>query len=238
MKNIYLFIALIVLFALSCTKTKTTVNNYTVHATNSLPAFAVNGITDITFTTDFNVTASLNLTVEHLDSAQENVTLSLSGLPAGVVMDTLWVHSGFPTYSTTLSLFDTGIVGGDVPGTYPLTLTAVTTSGKQKSFAFNLKVNPMPTGFLGKYNNCHSYCGTSMDYTDSVYMDPVIVNKIWFANYANSGYHVYGILTGQGGRLTIPAQTIGGQIFTGDGTVSPNHSINISISTSCTLNMF
>ncbi len=236
MKN-YLFLAFWTMCLLSCRKPRVT-NNYYTPATSHSPAFVVNGITDVSFTNNFSVFAMLNLTVEHVDSVQEYTTLSVSGLPAGVIIDTNWVHSGIPTFATTLYLYDTGVVGGAAPGNYPVTLTATTTSGKQKSFTFNVRVKPMPTGFLGKYTNCFRYCSTTENYQDSVYLDPVVVNKVWFTNYGNSGHLVYGMLTGQGGGLVIPDQVIGGNTYNGSGSVSAGHSINISINGSCALNMF
>jgi hypothetical protein len=238
MKNLYLFPALILMALVSCNKGKTTTNNYITPVNNPQPSFAINGITDITFTNNFTVTATLDLTIQHLDSAQENVSLALTGMPIGIIMDNNWVHSGIPTYYTSLSLFDTSVAGGVTPGTYPLTLTATSASGGNKTYTFNLKIQAMPTGFFGKYNTCYAYCGSTTTYTDSVYADAIVVNKIWFANYAGSGHSVYGMLTGQGGGVTIPSQTISGTTYTGSGTVNPAHQINISISPSCALNMF
>jgi len=141
MRRILLIVLLIMIWMSSCTKTKTTTNNYSILPVNAQPAFAINGITDLTFINNFEVVATMPLTVQYLDSTQQNVSLSLSGMPAGITLDTTWIHNGFPTFSTTLSLADTVISGGTVPGKYPLTLTASTPSGEQKTFTFNLTVS-------------------------------------------------------------------------------------------------
>ncbi len=184
MNNVCLL--LIAMVVVSCTKTKTTTNNYTLPPMQ--PAFAINGITDITFTNNFTTLGDMNLTVQYLDSAQENVTLSLSGLPDKVLTDTGWVHSGVPTYNTVLQLYDTG---GAVPGTYPVTIIATTPSGKQKAYTFNLKIQATPTSIFGRYNTCYAYCDSTVTYTDSLYADATVPNKVWFANYAGSGHAIY-----------------------------------------------
>jgi hypothetical protein len=236
--KLFLLIVVTLLSAASCRKPKTTVNNYLLPGNDPKPAFAVNGITDQTLTTDFLSEAAMNITVTYLDSAQENVTLSLSGLPANIVIDTGWVHSGIPTFGTILSIYDTSSTSGAQPGIYPVTMTATTSSGKQKFFKFNLRILPMPTSFLGKYTNCSSFCGPTVNYSDSVYLDATVPNKIWFANYAGSGHAVYGMMTGQGGNLTIPTQTVGGNTYSGSGSIFLPHSINISMSGSSALNLF
>lgn len=233
-KNCFLVLLCILFF--SCHKTKTTTNNTTIIVAPTQPAFAINGLTDITFTNNFFTTTTLNLTVQYLDSAQENVTLSLSGLPAGLALDTTWISSGIPTFSTRLSLFDTMLAGGAVPGSYPLKLTATTLSGKQKVYSFNLKIQPRPTSFLGKYDSCHLYCGAGGTYSDSVYADPSVANKIWFTNFENTGDHVYALL-GSSADLSIPAQTVNGHNYSGGGSITIPHYINISLSTSCAINM-
>jgi hypothetical protein len=238
MKRIHLIIAMAACAALSCTKTKTTTNTTTTILSPTQPAFVINGINDITFTNNFNTTAILNITVQYLDSAQESVHLAVTGLPAGIEMDTMWVNNGIPTFSTHIGLYDTINAGGAAPGTYPLTLTATTTSGKKKTYPFNLRVLPMPTAFLGKYNTCYSYCGGTGTYSDSVYADPGIVNKIWFTNFGGTGDLVYALIGNSGGQLIVPSQTVNGHTYSATGDIFTTHRINISMSTSCALNMF
>lgn len=236
MKRFYAVLLLLVLGAFSCTKSKTTVNNYTSLPGGNTPAFSVNGLSDITLTNLFSHSYTLYINVTYQDSAQENVTLSLSGLPQGITMDTSWIHSGIPSFNTSITFYDTTAAGA-TPGTYPITLTATTASGNKKFYTVNLNVLPMPTQFLGSYDSCFLYCGPTQMYSDSVYLDASIPNKIWFANFANSGHHVYGIIS-TGGQLTIPAQTFGANTYSGSGSLSPVHVIDISISGSCAINMF
>ena len=220
-----------------CQKKDQTVNNY--NTGGAQPAFAVNGITDVSFVSQVDYVSTLSLSVQYLDSAQENVSLSLNGLPSGIVIDTTWINSGIPTFSTTLNIYDTVVVS---PGSYPVTLTATTTSGKTKNYPFNIRVQPMPSGFLGKYNTCNTSCGGSTIYTDSLYVDPLVQNKVWFTNFANTGNKVYALVTVPE-LLTIPNQTVGGITYSSTGTTISlvNHQIAITIRTgtsgNCFLNM-
>jgi hypothetical protein len=224
-----------------CRKKDETVNNYTTVG-SSQPSFAINGINDITFVNDITYENTLSLTVQYLDSAQENVTLSLSGLPSGINIDTTWINSGIPTFSTTLTVFDTS-ANGTTPGIYPLTLTATTVSGKVKTYPFNLKIQGMPTVFLGRYNNCTSGCSGGT-YTDSIYADASVPNKVWFNNFANTGNKIYALI-GVSESITIPSQTIGGTTYftTGSSNIVnlESHTISIfahtSTSSGCYINM-
>ncbi len=156
-------------------------------------------------------------------------------------MDTTWIHSGIPTFSTTLTVFDTSAASA-IPGIYPVTLTATTTSGSVKSYPFNIKIQGMPTGFLGKYNNCTSFCGAGGTYTDSLYADATQPNKVWFTNFANSGNRVYALIT-TSETLTIPSQTAGGTVyssFNNSGTTLDltNHQMNLQITENSTICSF
>ena len=233
MRTKLLLFAFAAILVSSCTK----VDN---HTTGPLvlpqPPFIINGITDMTVINNYGVSASLYLTVQYEDSAQQNVTLSLSGIPSGIMIDTTWQKTGYPTFTTLFTLYDTTSAGA-APGSYPLTLTATMASGEAKTYNFKLKVLPRPTSYLGKYNNCNLFCGGTSNYADSVYADPSVANKIWFTNFANSGYSVYGILSNSGGNLTIPLQTFGATSFIGTGDAYLPHQINISLSSSCAINM-
>ncbi len=90
--KIPLFALLIIGFA-SCTKVD---NNTTGSLIQPKAAFIVNGITDLTMVNNYTFSTSLYLTVQYVDSAQQAVSLSVSALPAGVLMDTTWQSSGYP----------------------------------------------------------------------------------------------------------------------------------------------
>ncbi len=230
--KILLFALLVTGFA-SCTKVD---NNTTGKLVQAQPAFIVNGITDLTMVNNYTYSTSLYLTVQYVDSAQQAVTLSVSALPAGVLMDTSFQSSGYPNFSTYLVLYDSSAAGA-TPGTYPVVITATTASGEKKLYTFNLKVLAHPTSYLGKYNNCIPFCG-SANYTDSVYADLSVSNKIWFSNFGNSGHAVYGILSAAGRTINIPMQSFGSVYYSGSGTITLPHEIDMSLSTGCSFDMF
>jgi len=231
MKKIYLIIALTVAIV-SCNKTT---NNTTV--ITPLPAFTVNGITDVTLTNGTSYYISMPLTVAYDDSTQETVTLSVSGLPAGVTMDSTWVTTGIPTFSTELSLSDTLDAGAN-PGTYPITITATGSNGGKKSFQFNLNVvSPASctSNVVGVYSICASSCFSSTTYSDNVTADANITNKIWFANVYGIGLKLFGYYNCNTRYITIPAQTVSGVTYYGVGTASvggSSHYINMSVTSS------
>ena len=231
MKKISLLLATATMSILSCTKTTTNNNNYG----SSQPPFIVNGLTDVTLRNGSIEESYLYLTMQYTDSSQEPVTLSLSALPTGIAMDTTWITTGTPTFSSNLTLYDTSAAGAN-PGTYPMTLTATSASTK-KTFPFNIKVLPPApcTGsMVGKYINCYS-CTSTSAYSDSVYADPTVVNKVWFTNFNNSGALVYGTYNCESEVITIPSQTVGSVTYQGSGYSYGTHYISVTLSspTSC-----
>jgi hypothetical protein len=226
MKKLFLLFAIAAVGLWACKKGDT-VNVYT----GSMPAFIVTGITDVNLQNSGTIEAFLELSVQYEDSTQQQVTLSLSALPAGIALDSTWQKSGYPTFSTSLVFYDTTSAGA-TPGTYPMTLTATTASGAKKTYTFNIKVKaqtPCTTFFLGKYTNCQDLCVSSSNYTDSIYNDPTVVNKVWFSNFANSGHAVYGIYNCNSEVLTIPSQVVNGVTYSGSGDVFSVHSFNMDI---------
>jgi len=211
-----------------------------------LPAFIVNGITDVTLINGTSYHFSMPLTVQYNDSAQETVTLSVSGLPAGFTMDTTWVHRGIPTYNTALSVSDT-LLAGYTPGTYPVIITATGSQTGTKTYQFNINVvSPAScassSNVLGTFTHCYA-CGGNQ-YTDNVTADPDITNKIWFANVYGTGVKLFGYYDCNTSILTFPYQTVGSTSYFGSGNsslsaglVRANITLYTSAGTNCTINM-
>jgi len=229
MKKTCILISLAALTLVGCTK-----NNTTNNITTPLPAFTVNGIHDVSLENGGSGFVDLPITVTYGDSAQEPVTLAISALPAGINIDTTWITSGTPSFSTDLLIYDTTAAGATI-GTYPMTLTATGTKSGVKTYNFNIKVHPQPsciTFLVGVYNNCSGCLGIL--YKDSIYADPTVVNKMWFTNFNNSGNKVYGTYDCNTERITVPSQTVGGVTYSGTGSgfgSSFSHSIDIETTT-------
>jgi hypothetical protein len=213
MKKVLFIPVCIILFLVACSKHGA--NNETIN--NQVPAFTVNGITNATFTGTVT-SVGLPLTVVYNDSAQEMVSLCLSTLPDGITIDSSWATAGYPTFSTTLTFYDTTSFGA-TPGTYNMVLSATGTKTGTKTFPFSLTVKTQPscaTTVTGSYLNCSS-CSSAENFTDSVYADTGVTNKIWFINFDNLGVPVYGILNCKTDSIAIPTQTSGNYTFSGMG---------------------
>jgi hypothetical protein len=224
-----ILLCLLALLSASCKKTKesTIINNIGT----GKPTFAVYGVSDMLLINNslYNSTITRQLTVQYLDSAQQSVTLSLSPLPAGVILDsTNWTASGIPTFDTYFILHDTTAAGA-VPGAYPMVITATPSSGQARQYGFILRIQGHATDFLRKFESCAATCLVGQQYSDSVFADPVIRNKIWFGNFRNSGFQVYALLTGSG-YLNFPAQAFGSDsLNSGNGSLgSTPISVNIN----------
>jgi len=208
MKKPYLFLVLLTCICCSCTKTKTT-------NIDAVSPFVIEGLSDVTMVNDYTMQRLLNVNVQYMNGAQQHVSLSLSPLPAGITIDTTSATSGIPDFSASYTFYDTTAVGAKA-GTYPMTLTATTADGQKTTYSFSLIIKPMPTAFLGKYNNCTFNCGSTYAiYTDSLYLDASVPNKVWFANFANTGVSAYGYVQTNylNAYIMIPAQTIAGTTY-------------------------
>jgi hypothetical protein len=235
MRIIYILLVSLCLLISACKKeTNTTIIN-NIDTTYAVPAYVISGLHDLHFINGFIDYGGLDLTVQYMDSAQQSVRLSLSDLPDGMQVVSNWTTTGIPTFNTTLGFFNDNSV--TLPGNYPITLTAMNDSGQQKSFSLNIKVDGIPTYLLGKYGNCKRWCSPTTTYTDSIYLDPAVPNKLWFINFGDWGNLVYGYLTGNG-TLNIPHQVSGGVTYDYEGRFDLGRHINMSFSGNCAMDMY
>jgi hypothetical protein len=233
MKKLSILFLLIFIAFSSCQKT----DNSAI--SNEPTNYRVQNITDVIMGngTTGPTMASLQYSVALVGSIQETVSLSLSGLPAGVYIDTANYYrtatTGIPPFSCTITLVNYNAVAG----TYPIKLMCNGTVTGQKYYTFNLVVEPTPpcNASLSKtYYSCINYCLGSTYYTDVVTADASIGTRIHFSNFANSGQSIYADLNCSSGTLTIPAQTVGSATYTGSGRfyTSGYMSINFNNGTS------
>jgi hypothetical protein len=215
-----LFILAIAAIAFSSCKKKSDNTVTTPAPTYIAPVYVIDGVRDVNITANSTngSIVDMPITVEFKDSFQKQVTLSLSDLPDGIAMDENWIKTGYPTFSTSFTFYDTAATHAAV-GSYPMTLTATGPAGT-KTYTFNLKVLPevsCSSFLLGVYSGNGS-CGTA--YSDTVYADATIANKIWFKNFGKTGKLVYGLLSCIDGSLKIPNQAISGFNYSGSGYAS------------------
>jgi len=226
MRNILFILPATGICFLSCQKP-----DVTVYSGPAYPAFTVNGVEDISITNGTSSSYSMSLSVAYTDSAQENVSLSLSALPPGISIDTSYALSGIPSFSTEIIFEDTTLFGA-TPGTYPMTLTVAGSRSGTKTYNFNIKISPAPyytSALVGGYDNSQDNCRANL-YVDSVYNDASIINKIWFTNFGGYGILVYGAVNSSH-TVTIPSQTVGGYTVSGSGVadgISPSYFIQFN----------
>lgn len=129
----------------SCTKPSNNTTNNTTVLPSTVRAYTVDGVQDVILKE--GPTASMPITLTYHDSAQQNVTVSLSGAPSfifagvggfGAIANTgPW--SGVPTFTIPLVFY---YQGGTpyVKGTHVMTLTCTNATGVIKTLKFNLKL--------------------------------------------------------------------------------------------------
>ncbi|MBZ0098987.1 MAG: hypothetical protein K8F30_07870, partial [Taibaiella sp.] len=211
---------LILSFSFVCCNKKETQSNQT--------NFAVNGVADLKVKA--NQSGTLALSIAHVSGNQETVTLSLSGLPP-LTTHEFSTSSGIPTFASTLTI--TGDYAAN--GTYPLVLTAKSSSGVSKPYNFNLIVDDADdcaAKMAGSYAGSQT-CGSS-PYTLSMVVtkDPnnnkggIIITGLY-------GGQLPAILNCSKNTIEIPETTVAYGIFTrqlsGSGTFVAPGGISFSL---------
>ncbi len=205
MRKVYLLLALVSISVFACKKTD---NSYV----KLPPGFIINGISDVTVERDS--VAFLSVSVEMKKGEQEAVTLSATGLPAGVTAS-FTPESGTPDFTALVS-FRTS--RSSVPGTYPIKLVATSKSGA-RSYDMNLIIKPISecgNKASGQYL-ADDLCDNigSMTYTTQVFPSGTN-NKVFISNFGNTfSSSVFANLNCEEGTLDIPKQA-----FLGSGTIS------------------
>ena len=148
-----LFVASVIM-VLSCKKGSnltTNITNNTLIPT-SVAAFSVDGIQDVTInnyvTSSYLI--SMPITIEYHDSAQQNVTVSISGAPSFIFCGTSSIEpngniisrgpwTGVPTFTIPIEIYSIATFSGHyASGTYPITVTCAGTLSGTKTFTFNI----------------------------------------------------------------------------------------------------
>ncbi len=146
MKKSLLLLSLVCILFASCTKS-------TSSSVSPLPvaAYSVSGISDM-YMSENNYHANpifMPLSFKYNDSAEQNVSVSVSGYPSFMIYGTNtgatgsyplnkgpW--TGIPDFSLSFEFYFDYYYGTYVAGTYPITITCTNASGASKHFTFNL----------------------------------------------------------------------------------------------------
>jgi hypothetical protein len=133
MKKYVLFIVTcFILF--SCTKDSTT--------TGHLTTYRLEGLSDITLNSSNNNRSSFILTFNQEGNINETISISFSGLPAGVTIDTNYAKSGKPDFSSYITFINDGTAAN---GTYAVTLHCVGSISGDRTFNFQIIVTQSGT---------------------------------------------------------------------------------------------
>jgi hypothetical protein len=206
MRKVYLLLTLICISVFACKKAE---NSGPIKL---LPGFIVNGITDVTVEKDS--VNFLSISVEMKKGEQEPVTLSASGLPAGVTV-TFTPESGTPDF-TAFATFRTSL--SSVSGTYPIKLVVTGRSGA-RSYDMNLIIKPISecgNRTVGQYL-ADDFCDNFGAMTYNTFVSPSGTNNRIFINNLGNTFSggAFANLNCDEGTLVIPQQT-----FLGSGTIS------------------
>lgn len=133
MKNTLLLIALLFIAISSCKKKEETPTPTPPVVDTNLIGYSINGLKDIDIE---DSVVSLNLEIKKEATAQENLTTSVIGLPAGITA-TFEPASGIPTYTTILKFSP----DKSTPvGKYPIKVVLSSANGKKKTYEININV--------------------------------------------------------------------------------------------------
>jgi hypothetical protein len=217
-------VGIMVVFA-SCRKTTNITNNY---PTSHKPAFTVQGLTDTVISLCRPVATS-SFTVHFEDSVSEQVSLELSGLPAGITIPSPWAQAGYPTFKSIIPFAERDTLHPALPGIYPLTLTCKGQTAASRQFKYNLTVqqDPLYTDFIaGTFSSCSTSVASTL-FTSNVINDSLVHNKVTISNFANTGQSVAAVVYPSGTSIyyvAIPYQNTDTFTFVGSGTFNTANS--------------
>jgi hypothetical protein len=207
---------------------------------NGIGLIKVSGIHDVIV--GMNYGDSMALTIEGTRSIDENVAVTITGLPTGVNAY-ITPSSGVPMFASFIRFTSMSAI----PGTYKCQLTCTGTKSGKKSYDFTVTVNGAAVcGLLTPYNGT-SNCGAN--YTDNISAvvtnTQATINDIRFANFGGRGFPATGTANCNTGRILVPYQSInsttsvsGEGTFTTTGSVQINYTITVSgVSTNCWFTM-
>ena len=208
MKKLTIFALLACVISLgACSKSDD--NNQTTNPTNNnqpisnTSNFIVNGVNDLTMTA--NDTKVMPLVIEYVEGDQEVVTLTVTGLPDKVSAK-FSSESGTPTFNSVLEITTNYAQGGS----YPITITAATATGKTKVLSFNLKIEGQTNcrpNIIGVYRYKEDCAGQTQTAGWEIKEHPDDENSIYLPGDNTYITSLKGVLNCSKGTLTIPTYT-------------------------------
>ncbi len=199
MKHILLF-ALPFLFFLSCKKDKDRDLGH---------SFNIHGIADVYL--EPGGLYILELEIKHVEGAQKNISLEISGMPSGVTAK-FSTSSGIPDFATVLTITTTEAVEA---GVYPLVITC-SDGAATKEYKFSLHIRDCLKKLSGRKTGMDVCPSDSFPYEAEVMWVSGLDSRIYIVGFAGfSGGFIYADVDCETGAVTIPRQKIDGYYYGG-----------------------
>jgi hypothetical protein len=175
---------------------------------NNVVSYKIAGLNNVSIQPGQSGELTLDITKITAIASAENLTLSLSGLPDGVTAS-INPRTGTPPFTASIVLTDINAAGG----TYQVNLIVHSSMSGDNSYPFVLTVSSAPVtncDVTGYYPHSTAACTAngSYDYVETVSGDSLAANKIFFDNFASTGYRVYGFVNCANGTIDIPQQSL------------------------------
>src|SRR5215217_4142106 len=181
MKKLSLLVALIAVILGGCTK-----NYYGDDLTN--PPYRVDGITDFSVSED-NPRFFMDVQLVYMNNEQENVTVTVEDLPAGLYAS-YQNNSGIPSFYTRVDFYDSSAT----PGTYNVKVVTNGSISGRRTYPFKITVNPVAdckNDLSGSYS-AQNFCAVgSSSFTQTVTASPTVSRRILINNFENAGFQIY-----------------------------------------------
>jgi hypothetical protein len=190
--------------------------------------YTISGLSDVELAQ--GGTDALTLSIKNTGTYQDQVSLGVDGLPAGVSVR-FSTMSGTPTFNTTLTFSNTSAV----VGTYSCRLI-VSQGTSKKYYDFTLEITKTPAcGLPGTYHYTQT---CAMNAGDDL-VDAFSGGKsIRFTNFGAHGWVVFADVSCANGTIEVPLQSVGGNMqvggngfFHADGTVTVNYTVYTTVGT-------
>ena len=216
MKKISLILAFLLFSLFSCTKDNGTSSQIITYSLQGLTDLTIGSTNSASFVLNFHATGNLH----------EKVSLSFTGLPSGITVDTNHISSGTPDFGSFITFTNDGTT---LAGTYNVTLHCIGSVSGERTFRFLITIsssnNSCISPLLGLYTNCnlpflYSHSGL---YEDIVIPDPNgINNRIIFQHFDQFGV-LYADVNCSAQSITVPYQNESNSTFNGYGYYSGNN---------------
>ena len=186
------------------------------------PAYRISGLANIVYQLNPFVVRPFNFYEKDLNifyerGPQKLVSLEITGAPTGMVASLSSV-SGYPSYDTKFMLRDTGLVAG----TYALNATLKAANETDQEFPFTVTVTGDASClnfYTQKNYSASRSCDSAGTYNIRIVRAGTGEDTVFIQNFQNTGTNLKAVISCLPAHNFIPAQNIGGTVYSGTGEV-------------------